>query len=71
MTPLYCVQMREQNIAYKRQNRARSELTVAILYDRNVYDRNCFLTVQRSANMRHGTVITDLGWDYYILQYMV
>ena len=29
MTPLYCVQIREHSLAYKRQNRTRPELTVA------------------------------------------
>ena len=29
MTPLYCMQIREHSIAHKRQNRPRSELTVA------------------------------------------
>ena len=48
MTPLYCVQIREHSVAYKRHNRPclnSPSPTSAILYDRNCYDRNCFPTV--------------------------
>ena len=47
-TPLYCVQIREHNVAYKRHNRPcpnSPSPTSAILYDRNCYDHNCFSTV--------------------------
>ena len=49
MMPLYCVQIQQYRVAYKRHNRPCPNplsTTSAILYDRNCYDRNCFPTVK-------------------------
>ena len=55
MTPLYCVQIREHSVAYKRHNRPcpnSPSPTSAILYDRKCYDRNCFPTVKSLYNQQ-------------------
>ena len=56
MSPLYCVQIREHRVAYKRHNRpwpSSPSPTSVILYDRNCYDRICFPIVQEQGEIDH------------------
>ena len=54
MTPLYCLQVREHSVAYKRNHVVLSEPspTSAILNDRDCYDRNDFPTVNKNVYLR-------------------